>query len=129
MSSAQEPGAVLVVGGRVGPGDVAGLCARLHAALEDERVEVVVCDVGAVVRPDAATIHALARLQLTARRRGARIRLARASPELRELLAFAGLADVVPAGPLLRLQAVRQPEEREQALGVEERVEPHDPAA
>ena len=45
----------------------------------------------ALDRPDAVTIDALARLQLTARRLGCRLRLRHASPELRELVAFMGL--------------------------------------
>jgi ABC-type transporter Mla MlaB component len=49
------------------------------------------------VGPDAATVDALARLQLAAQRRGCRIRLQNASPELRELVAFMGLQDVLPA--------------------------------
>jgi hypothetical protein len=46
--------------------------------------------------PDAVTIDVLARLQLGARRCGFRIALQRAAPELLDLLAFMGLADVLP---------------------------------
>ncbi len=60
---------------------------------------VVVCDVGAVVGSDLATVDALAQLALVARRRGCRVQLRHASPELRELLALAGLADVVRCAP------------------------------
>ena len=73
--------------------------------------------------PDALTIDALARLQLSSRRVGLEIRLRHASNELRELLAFVGLDEV------LRLEAGGQPEEREQRLGVEEECELGDPAA
>jgi anti-anti-sigma regulatory factor len=45
--------------------------------------------------PDAVTVDALARLQLAARRHGCRVRLANASPELRELVAFMGLEKVL----------------------------------
>ncbi len=44
---------------------------------------------------DAVTVDALARLRLTARRLGYHVRLAHASDELRSLIAFAGLADVL----------------------------------
>jgi anti-anti-sigma regulatory factor len=57
---------------------------------------VVVCDVSALAGSDLATVDALAGLALVARRLGCRVRLRHASPELRELLALAGLADVVP---------------------------------
>ena len=50
------------------------------------------CDVGGPRLPDAATVDALARLQLAARRLGLEIRLRHASSELQELLAFVGLA-------------------------------------
>jgi hypothetical protein len=42
------------------------------------------------------TVDALARLQLAARRRGCQIRLRYASAELLDLVAFMGLADVLP---------------------------------
>jgi hypothetical protein len=46
--------------------------------------------------PDAVTVDVLARLQLGARRCGCRIALHGAPPELLALLAFMGLADVLP---------------------------------
>jgi hypothetical protein len=54
----------------------------------------IVCDVGSFP-PDAAAIDALARLQLTAKRLGLELRLRHASTELEDLLAFAGLRDVL----------------------------------
>jgi STAS domain len=54
----------------------------------------IVCDVGSV-SPDAGAIDTLARLQLTARRLGLELRLRHASTELRDLLDFAGLRDVL----------------------------------
>ena len=94
---------------------------------DDAGVEVV-CDVSGVVEPDAATIEALARLQLSALRVGRRIRIEGAASRLTELLALTGLDEVLsgPAGS--GAQPGRQPEEREQLLGVEERVDPDDPA-
>jgi ABC-type transporter Mla MlaB component len=58
----------------------------------------VVLDVSALA-PDAVTIDALARLQLTARRVGQRLELHDASDQLRELIAFAGLSDVLRVEP------------------------------
>ena len=48
------------------------------------------------VEPDAVTVDALARLQLAARRRRCRILLRNASVELKELVRFMGLEDVLP---------------------------------
>jgi anti-anti-sigma regulatory factor len=81
----------------------------------------IVCDVGALA-PDAVAIDTLARLQLEARRFGAEIRLRNVSTELEELIALAGLRDV------LRLEAEGQAEEREERRGVEEERELDDPA-
>jgi ABC-type transporter Mla MlaB component len=55
----------------------------------------VFCDVQGL-RADAVTIDALARLQLAARRNQCQLRLRGASNELRELVAFMGLGDVLP---------------------------------
>jgi hypothetical protein len=82
----------------------------------------IVCDVRALA-PDAATVDALARLQLSLRRLGLELRLRHPSSELQELLAFVGLGDV------LRVETGGQAEEREQRLGVEEEGELDDPAS
>jgi hypothetical protein len=81
----------------------------------------IACDLGGVVA-DADTIDALARLQLAAQRLGLDLRLRHASGELRELVAFAGLEDV------LRLEPCGKAEEREQPLRVEEERQLGDPA-
>jgi hypothetical protein len=83
---------------------------------------LIVVDVSALA-PDAGVVDALARLQLAARRRGLETRLLGAAVELLELIAFVGLAEVLCVEP------GRQPEEREQRLGVEEERELGDPAA
>ena len=57
---------------------------------------IVECDV-AGLPPDAATVDALARLQLAARRNGCHLRLRNASAELVALLGLAGLRDVLPS--------------------------------
>jgi ABC-type transporter Mla MlaB component len=117
---------VLVIGGPIAAGDLASICERLRV-LATAGVEVV-CDVRAVV-PDAASVDALARLQLTARRLGCRIRLEHVSRELGQLLGFCGLSDVLARAAGSAVQAQRQPEEREHPGRVEEGVDRHDPAA
>lgn len=64
-------------------------------AREDEAGPVVEIDVSAIVAPDARSVDALARLTLEARRLGLRLVFVDASPELRDLVAFAGLAAIV----------------------------------
>jgi ABC-type transporter Mla MlaB component len=120
-----EPGtSVLILSGPIARGDVAALCERARVLLERNRAELVICDVATLVDPDAATIDALARLQLTARRLGCRVLLRDACGELQQLLAFAGLAHVLPL--VLRVETSRQTEEREQASRVEEETDPGD---
>ena len=114
----------LVISGPLTPADAAALCERARSELERSGAEVLVCDVAALTHPDAGTIEALARLQLTARRLGRQVRLRDPSRELRELLDLFGLP--LPRD-VLRVEPRRQPEEREQPLGVEERVEMGDP--
>ena len=64
--------------------DIAALCERVRDLVERTDANRLVCDVGAILDPDAVTVDALARLQLTARRLGRQVRLAHASPELRD---------------------------------------------
>ena len=49
---------------------------------------------------DAASIDALARLVLLARRHGCEPKLCRVSAELRQLIEFAGLSEVLVADPV-----------------------------
>jgi len=91
-------------------------------------MQVVDEQTGAVVRtvearrPGLALLGSLARLQLSALRRGSTLRLRGASEELLALLELVGLSDVLP------LEARRKAEGGEQ-LGVEEVVQPDDPPA
>ncbi len=62
---------------------------------ERSKITLVFCDVEGV-KADAVMVDALARLQLAARRGRHQVRLRGASPELRELVAFMGLGDVLP---------------------------------
>ena len=75
--------------------DMPGLCNRVCSLLIETRTAVARCDVSGV-DVDAVTVDALARLQLAARRHGCQVRLRHASSELRELVAFMGLSDVLP---------------------------------
>jgi hypothetical protein len=125
-SPAHDPSTgLLVVAGPIGDGDGARLCERLRAVIDSSDGELIVCDVGSLPA-NARTIEALARLQLTARRRGRRIRLQRASRELEQLVEFVGLADVVAVRPALGGRS-RHAEEREHPRRIEERVDRDDP--
>ncbi len=111
----------------IGPIDIPALCELVRTELRAHEGPVV-CDVSALADPDAATVDALARLQLTARRNGRCIRLRGAGDELQALLALMGLGDVLPceAGSV---EPSRQAEQREQTRGVQEEADPADPPA
>jgi ABC-type transporter Mla MlaB component len=96
MAASREGSTTFAIWGPIAPGDLPGLCDRVCALLADTGATTAVCDV-AGVPVDAVTVDALARLQLAAKRRGCRIRLLHSSPSLRELVAFMGLEDVLPA--------------------------------
>ncbi|MFJ5529733.1 STAS domain-containing protein [Streptomyces sp. NPDC093261] len=98
--------------------EVAALCEDVRALLEGTGAAVVVCDVAALRPVTLAAVDALARLQLAARRAGGRIRLRDPAPALRALLELAALP----------IELEGQAEQWEPALGVEEAVEPGDPA-
>lgn len=117
--------AVLVLPGPVTRDQVPGLCddvrARLAASgagVVASGAGVVVCDVAGLDPPGLATVDALARMQLAARRAGGRIRLRAAAPPLLLLLELVGL----------RFEVEGEAEEREPALGVQEAVETGDAA-
>lgn len=84
----------LAICGPIALADLPGLCERVCALLEHSGAGVVVCDVRDA-DADAVTVDALGRLQLSARRHGRRVRLRHVSSDLRELLAFIGLGDVL----------------------------------
>lgn len=114
---------VLVLSGPLTRDEVNGPCDALRTLLDSgggTRAPggVVVCDVGGLGPPGLAAVNLLARLQLTARRTGGRIRLRDPSPALCALLDLVGL----------RFEMEGQPEQREPPLGVQEAVEPGDPA-
>jgi hypothetical protein len=88
---------------------------------------VIVCDVRQIVDPDGPALEALARLQLTARRLGVTIQLQNACPVLVDLIALAGLTDVLVVADS-GVEVDRQVEEREQARVDEEVLRSDDSA-
>jgi ABC-type transporter Mla MlaB component len=94
MSSASPRTLDFAIYGPIARSDLAGLCDRVCVLLTERGADVVRCDVRGV-DPDAVTVDALARLQLAARRKGCRVRLRNASAELRALVGFMGMRDVL----------------------------------
>jgi ABC-type transporter Mla MlaB component len=118
-----DPGSGSVIGGPITREGIVELCDRAAQWLEGCDTDRVVCDIVALVDPDAVTVEALARLQLTARRLGKRIRFRNACGEVHQLVTLMGLEDVLPLGAS-PLEPGRESEEREHARGVEEERDP-----
>jgi STAS domain-containing protein len=125
-----DPGpgpAVMVLTGPIAPDLIPALCARARELLETSDGGPLVCDVRALSAPDAVTVEALARLQLTALRLGRRVKFREACGELRDLLLLMGLADVLPCSRPSGWEPLRQAEQREQPIRVEEEADPRYP--
>jgi ABC-type transporter Mla MlaB component len=95
MADHDRSAITFAVWGPITGADLPGLCNRICTLLERSEASVAFCSVDGV-GADAGTVDALARLQLAARRRGCQVRLRHASDDLRDLLAFMGLQDVLP---------------------------------
>ena len=86
---------VFAIYGPIERDDLPGLCARVCALFGDSEPGEAWCDVSGV-GAGAVTVDALARLQLAARAYGITVRMRGAEDELRGLVAFMGLTDVLP---------------------------------
>ena len=130
-----------VLRGPIARREIPALCVTLRRVLAVDPGPIVF-DIRRLVDPDATTVEALARLQLSALRLGHRIRLRNACGELEDLLALVGLVELLPviASPVSastvrptlsgsRLESIGQSEEREQMRRVEEERDPVDPVA
>ncbi|RST06300.1 STAS domain-containing protein [Streptomyces sp. WAC07149] len=96
--------------------DVPALRARVRQACRDAPGQPVSCDARRVTAPTLATVEALARMALTAKRHGAPFTVTGAAPRLQALLHLVGLGELL-----------RQPEQREPPRRVQEGVQPDDP--
>jgi ABC-type transporter Mla MlaB component len=85
---------VFAIDGPIARTDLPRLCDQVCALLDRTDADIALCDV-TEIESDAVSVDALARLQLTARRRGCQARVRGASSELLDLLAFMGLRDVL----------------------------------
>jgi ABC-type transporter Mla MlaB component len=110
-----EPSVIAIaIDGPIERADIPALCEHVRARLEGAAPGRVICDVGELTGADAATVDALARLQLIAHRLGLELRLNRPSGRLVELLTLMGLREILPpCDPLdveLDVEPGRQPE-------------------
>jgi len=92
-----SPGTVVVaIGGRIDRDEAAAIGARVRGLLVGRGANLLICDLGSLIDPDAATIDAICRIKLVARRLGCRVQLRATPPRLAELIDLVGLAEVRP---------------------------------
>ena len=120
---------VFAIDGRIDRADIPAMCDRFREDLQRAGPDRVVCDVTALIAPDAAVVDALARLRLTARRLGLQMFLSDAPMELDVLLSLMGLRDVLRFDHASGVEPLGQPEHREERLGVQEERDSGDPTA
>jgi len=94
MAASPPRTATLAISGRLQRAELPGLLASAAALLDGGGIEALCCDVS-LLCADAIAVDALARLALTARRSGCRVRVCGACEELQTLIAFVGLAEVL----------------------------------
>jgi hypothetical protein len=104
------------------------LCERVRVCVARWGTRILVCDVGALDEPDEVALETLARLRLTARRLDASFTLTDAPRALVDLLAVAGLDDLLPVETRSALEVDRNAEDREK-VGVDEVVDAGDAPA
>jgi ABC-type transporter Mla MlaB component len=93
MPTSGQHSVAFAISGPITHADLPGLCERVCRLLSESDAQIALCDVSGV-ECTAATVDALARLQLAARRQGCRVCLQNACDDLRALVAFMGLTDV-----------------------------------
>jgi ABC-type transporter Mla MlaB component len=94
MAASPPQHLTLEIRGPLARSDLPGLFQRTCALLEEVTADLLWCELERVAA-DAVAVDALARLALAARRRGCVVRLRGCSPELRALVQFMGLGDVL----------------------------------
>jgi ABC-type transporter Mla MlaB component len=123
----RQPNTIVLVLASLDPADVGPLIEHVVPGADPDGPSLILCDLTQLAAADMGTVDALARLALRARRLGCSISLRDPSSELCELLAFAGLDDVLRRSPDSGVEVVGESEQREEPLGVEEERDAADP--
>jgi hypothetical protein len=84
-----------VVRGPISRADLQGLSDRFRRCLWASDAFLIECDVSSLMGPQLESVDALARFELIGQQEGVLLRVRGASAELRELLEFVGLSNVV----------------------------------
>jgi ABC-type transporter Mla MlaB component len=123
-----QPNTIILAVDSLDPDEVPDLIERLGLGIVRGDSTIILCDLARLADADMATVDALARLALRARRMGCAVTLRDPSTELLELVGLAGLGEVLPCAPDSGVEVIGQSEERKEPLGVEEERDAGDPA-
>ena len=123
-----QPNTIILAVDTLDPDEVPDLIEHLGPGIVRGDATIIVCDLARLADADMATVDALARLALRARRIGCAVTLRDPSTELLELVGLAGLGEVLPCAADSGLEVVGKPEERKEPLGVEEEGDAGEPA-
>jgi anti-anti-sigma regulatory factor len=91
-----RPAITWTLGPRIDRAELELLCERLRALRYEKPDRAIVCDLSGLTTVDVVTVDALARLALTGRRLGGRLRFERPPERLVLLLCLTGLDHVLP---------------------------------
>jgi ABC-type transporter Mla MlaB component len=127
-SMSPQPKTIMLVVDSLEPDDVPALLGPIGPGRVRGDATIILCDLARLADADLATVDALARLALRARRMGCAVSLRDPSTELLELVGLAGLGEVLPCAPGSGVEVGGQSEQREEPLGVEEERDAGDPA-
>jgi ABC-type transporter Mla MlaB component len=124
----EQPNTIILAVDSLDPDEVPDLIERLGPGIVRGDSTIILCDLARLADADMATVDALARLALRARRMGCAVTLRDPSTELLELVGLAGLGEVLPCAAVSDVEVIGQAEEREEPLGVEEERDAGDSA-
>ena len=127
-SMPEQPNRIILAVDSLDPDEVPDLIERLGPGIVRGDSTIILCDLARLADADMATVDALARLALRARRMGCAVTLRDPSTELLELVGLAGLGEVLPCAAVSDVEVIGQAEEREEPLGVEEERDAGDSA-
>ena len=127
-SMPEQPNTIILAVDSLDPDEVPDLIKRLGPGIVRGDSTIILCDLARLADADMATVDALARLALRARRMGCAVTLRDPSTELLELVGLAGLGEVLPCAAVSDVEVIGQAEEREEPLGVEEERDAGDSA-
>jgi len=128
-SMPEQPNTIILAVDSLDPDEVPDLIERLGPGIVRGDSTIILCDLARLADADMATVDALARLALRARRMGCAVTLRDPSTELLELVGLAGLGEVLPCAAVSDVEVIGQAEEREVPLRIEEERDPGDPIA